>query len=220
MGITVNTIKCPECGADLEYEEGREKMFCSFCGAQIVITNDNEKIFRHIDEAAIKREETDRMVRLKQEERAAYKQSSIEKRNNLKIKALIGLGIGTALCMLIGFVFDGGYAFDFLGWGGLLVIMMIFVNGGLHSEDNDDGKVGIPEAIKQYKKEDYQTIEREFRTAGFMKVECIPVEGAGLLKKADRVESITINGLDIDTLGDKTRFFPETEVKISYYSKK
>ena len=49
----------------LDFEEGRKYIFCSYRGAKILLDNDNEYIFRHIDEASIKRAETYRIVKLK-----------------------------------------------------------------------------------------------------------------------------------------------------------
>lgn len=68
MAITLNSLKCPECGASLPVEEGCRHIFCAFCGASIAITNDHEFIFRNIDEAGIKQAETDRVVGLSQSE--------------------------------------------------------------------------------------------------------------------------------------------------------
>ena len=44
-----------------------------------VINNDNEYVYRHIDEAGIKQAETDRMVRMKQMEMAEKNRESAEK---------------------------------------------------------------------------------------------------------------------------------------------
>ena len=65
MAIKFTSVKCPECGASLPIEEGREKLFCSYCGVQIIMTNENEHIYRHIDEAKIKQAEVNQAVQLK-----------------------------------------------------------------------------------------------------------------------------------------------------------
>lgn len=38
------TIKCPECGAMLNIEEGRRQCFCSYCGTKIMIPDSSEQI--------------------------------------------------------------------------------------------------------------------------------------------------------------------------------
>ena len=53
MAIKFTSVKCPECGATLPIEEGREQIFCSYCGSKIIMTNENEYIYRKVDEAEI-----------------------------------------------------------------------------------------------------------------------------------------------------------------------
>lgn len=62
MAIKAVSIKCPESGANLNIEEGHKQLFCKYCGAKIILENDNEYIYRHIDEAEVKRAETERML--------------------------------------------------------------------------------------------------------------------------------------------------------------
>lgn len=47
MAVKFISVKCPDCGAVLPIEEGRNQVFCSYCGSQIVMTNENEYIYRH-----------------------------------------------------------------------------------------------------------------------------------------------------------------------------
>lgn len=35
-------MKCPQCGAMLNIEEGRNQAFCTYCGAKLYIDNNNE----------------------------------------------------------------------------------------------------------------------------------------------------------------------------------
>ena len=48
--VKVVELKCPSCNAALTLEEGREQIFCQYCGAKVVLHNENEHIYRHIDE--------------------------------------------------------------------------------------------------------------------------------------------------------------------------
>ena len=68
MAIKFTSVKCPECGAALPIEEGRKQMFCSYCGSKIIMTNENEYIHRFVDEAEVKRAETERIIQLKKME--------------------------------------------------------------------------------------------------------------------------------------------------------
>ena len=55
MAIRFISIKCPECGASLEIEEGRKQAFCTYCGAKVLIYDENhhEYTYRTIDEASL-----------------------------------------------------------------------------------------------------------------------------------------------------------------------
>ena len=66
MSIKLVSVKCPECGANLPIEEGRKQIFCSYCGASVIVTDENEHVYRHIDEAGIKNAETERIVRMRE----------------------------------------------------------------------------------------------------------------------------------------------------------
>ena len=63
------SLKCPECSSNLQIEEGRDKCFCQYCGAEISL-NDyySSHIYRKVDEARIKEAEYKKEVRVKQAE--------------------------------------------------------------------------------------------------------------------------------------------------------
>lgn len=66
MSVSVKSVRCPDCNAALEIEEGRKQCFCSYCGAKIELFNDNEYelITRHIDEAALEKARTEKEIEL------------------------------------------------------------------------------------------------------------------------------------------------------------
>lgn len=101
MAVNIISVKCPECGASLDIEANRHHAFCIYCGAKLIINNENEYVFRHIDEAGIKQVEADRIIQLKQMEIAEKKRVSEEKTKFLKIKiSLILAAVG--LVMIVG----------------------------------------------------------------------------------------------------------------------
>lgn len=59
MAIKMISVKCPECGASMTIEGDRKKAFCTYCGAQIILYNENEYTININNEAEIKRAETD-----------------------------------------------------------------------------------------------------------------------------------------------------------------
>lgn len=58
MAVKFISIKCPECGANLEMEQDRKVMFCSYCGRKIMMVDENEFKYdvthRHVDVAKIR----------------------------------------------------------------------------------------------------------------------------------------------------------------------
>ena len=85
MAIRFVSIKCPECGASLDVEEGRQQIFCSYCGTKVMVQNDNEYIYRHIDEASIKQAEADKIVQLRKLEIIERKRAEAAKVKRVKL---------------------------------------------------------------------------------------------------------------------------------------
>ena len=104
MSIQLITIKCPECGATLSIEDNREQAFCTYCGAKVLIHNENEYIYRQIDEAGVKQAETDRLVRMKQMELLEKKQEEAKKQKALKIKLAIIMAFLGIVMMVVAFL--------------------------------------------------------------------------------------------------------------------
>ncbi len=85
------SLKCPECGAKLKVEQNRERLFCQYCGTEIILQNENERICRHIDEAGIKRADTERLIELKKLELEAVKAKGVTE--SKKHQAIIALSL-------------------------------------------------------------------------------------------------------------------------------
>lgn len=95
MAIKFVSVKCPEYGAMLDVEEGSQQLFCSYCGAKVMIQNDNEYIYRHIDEASIKQTEASAMLRMKELElEAKEEERSREGRRIAYVIALVFVVVG------------------------------------------------------------------------------------------------------------------------------
>lgn len=58
-------LKCPECGAQLKVDPNREFVYCEYCGTKILLDKE-EKITRTIDEAEIRRAETEEKIRIQE----------------------------------------------------------------------------------------------------------------------------------------------------------
>lgn len=221
MSVKFTTVKCPECGASLQMEEGRNKMFCSYCGAQVILTNENEYVYRHIDEAGIKQAETDRMVELKKLEILEKKREEAAKIKVIKI--IISIVLGAVAIIFITKGYGGnepGYAMPGLICAMILLYMWL---GSIGNRDNDidiEDKIYIPSGANNFKNKNYQTVEAEFRSAGFSNIQCVSLQNltTGLLKKPNMVESVSINGKDIKDFNNRAKVSPNAVVVISYHS--
>lgn len=107
MAVKLITVKCPKCDADLSLEGGRDSYFCLYCGTKLIMNNENEVIYRSIDEARIKETETDRMIRLAEleirEKELELKEREIEiERKNKAIGYKVAAGLAViGVIMLI-----------------------------------------------------------------------------------------------------------------------
>ena len=89
MAVKFIAIKCPECGATLSIEEDRKQAFCTYCGAKVLVQNDNEHVYRHEDVAQMTYAETDRLIRLKELE--IQEREREERKRAKKIKIIVCL---------------------------------------------------------------------------------------------------------------------------------
>lgn len=216
MAIRFVSIKCPECGASLDVEEGRQQIFCSYCGTKVMVQNDNEYIYRHIDEASIKQAEADKIVQLRKLEIIERKRAEAAKVKRVKIIVSILMGI-----IGIGLMIAGAGMGGLVGLLVLEGVMFIWILSDKDKEDDEldfGDKVKVPSGISGYESKSYSAIEAMFVSAGFTNVRCVPLNDLtmGLLKKPGMVQSITIRGKEITSGGKK--FSPDAPVVISYHS--
>ena len=55
--INLIKLQCPNCNANLEIKEDAKFCFCTYCGTKIMLSNENEHIYRIVDEARMKEAE-------------------------------------------------------------------------------------------------------------------------------------------------------------------
>ena len=198
MAINLISIKCPECGADLSVEDDREFSFCSYCGTKVIINNDNEHIYRTIDEAGIKQAETDRIVKLRQLE--------MEERSNISRKTGIILWITiTIILLIVGII---GLTIDNEGLGMCMMLSMCvgiwgfnFLFFGKNKKKRviaGTNEVVISESMGNYHEKNFNSIVLLFKGAGFTNVTAVPLNDLNIfnMKKNGQVEEVTINGSD------------------------
>lgn len=120
--MKIISLKCPECGADIDIEEGHKQCFCKYCGTKILIDDGNSTYtYRKVDEARIKEAEVDKAIRLKELEIEQEKNLQFEKTKELKTKITI------LLCTIavISFTISYGTSYNLMGTGYLALIICI-----------------------------------------------------------------------------------------------
>ncbi len=221
MAVKLISVKCPECGATLNIEESREQAFCTYCGTRVLLHNENEHIYRHIDEAGIKQAETDRLVMLRKMELLEKKRATSQKVKTLKIVITVVLGLVMIICFGIGYSVEGSVGAIMVGMVcGIIIMYMWLMNKDKDDDDDLDfgDKAKVPSLTSDYKKMNYSAIEAMFVSAGFTNVKCIALNDLtiGVIKKPGMVDSITINGSEVLSGGKK---YPKNAaVVISYHS--
>lgn len=220
MAVKFTTVKCPECGASLQMEEGREKMFCSYCGSQVVMTNENEYIYRHIDEAGIKQAETERIVKLKELEMESQA-------NGIKKILIVVWLVSTAVLLLLGVI---GMSTDSEGLTMCLLLgMCVGMWGGIglfglakkkkRTVVNAD-EVIISESMADYSDKNFNSVLMLYKSAGFKNVNAVPMNDLNIftMKNNGKVDSVSINGEDDFDEGDV--FSKSSHITVMYHSGK
>ena len=230
MGYQLISVKCPDCGQTLSIEENRTQAFCSYCGAKILISNENEYVFRQVDEAGIKKAETDRIIRLREME-LAEKNSSLRKALTIIwiVLSLILIVIAIVLMLSPGNESMPGWAGRFLflfyacapiiGGGGYLVFKW------LPEKENEkiiekQGGIRFPNGLTPFSDKKYYAIEDSLRSTGFTNISCVNLHDLNILTalvNADKIAKITINGQQV-TSGGKL-YMPDVPIVITYHGR-
>lgn len=137
------TAKCPECGAMLNIEADRSTAFCSYCGAKLILHHDNEVIWHEIDDAMIKKAETDRIVKLNEMKLRREESQEERKLRKLSMKAgLLMLVVGIIMAVggdFLGSALNGGDSFFMMSMFGMVLFSagILFVLLGIVSNIKD-----------------------------------------------------------------------------------
>lgn len=230
MGYKLISVKCPDCGQTLSIEENRTQVFCSYCGAKVLISNENEYVFRQVDEADIKKAETERIIRMRELD-LAEKNSSLRKVLTIiwLIVTLVLLVIAVVLMLSPGNEsmpgWAGGFLFLFyacapiIGGGGYLVFKW------LPEKENEkviekQGGLRFPSGLAPFSDKKYFAVQDTLHSTGFTNITCINLHDLNLLTalvNSDKIDKITINGKQI-TSGGKM-YMPDVPIVITYHGK-
>lgn len=224
MALKMNSVKCPECGANLQIEEGRTQVFCSYCGTKIIITNENEHIYRHIDEADIRKAETDRMVRMRR--------LNMEEQGSSLKKTMTIIWMAVSLIIILICIIEMSVLDKFTN--GFLMLFYLggpVIGGGayllfklLPEKENEkvllsSGGIKLPKALFPYSDKTFEEAEIILRNAGFRNINSINAHDLviGLFEKPGKIDSITVNGEELMD-GGKV-YMPNIPIVITYHGK-
>ena len=218
--IRLISVKCPDCGAALQIEEGRQMAFCSYCGAKILLHNENEFIHRNIDEAGIKQVENDRIITMKELE-----MEEKEDRHH-RFLTIIWL-ISTIMLFLVGFIMvstgpkdgdDPGYMLIMAGMGvGMWGWLMLETGKKKRSKNRSrPGFSRVPDQALNYENLHFSAVRDALNASGFNNIRTINLGDLrlGLFKKNGSVDSITIDG---ESISSDEWYRQEGQVIISYH---
>lgn len=231
------SVKCPDCGMSLDLQDDRQQAFCSYCGAKLILQNENEFVVRHVDEAAVKNAEVAKAVQLKRAEvehdiqikqmEAAEKAQTTFLQNTYVMRLLsLSLGGVGILLLIIGYAVESQSKLSILFLIGiLLIVAAIYIwkkdGGRVTPEGVKDAaalKVKVPKIAEDFSKKNYAAVEAAFKSAGFTNVKVVPLKNLtfGVVKKPGFVESVTING-QVAKAGSK-KYSKDADVVITYHS--
>ena len=230
LGYKLISVKCPDCGQTLSIEENRTQAFCTYCGAKVLISNENEYVFRQIDEADIKKAENERIIRMRELE-IAEKNSSLR-----KVLTIIWLIVTLVLLVIAVILMLSPGNDDMPGWaGGFLFLFYAcapIIGGGgylvfkwLPEKENEkiiekQGGIRFPGELAPFSDKKYFPVEDTLRSAGFTNVTCVNLHDLNMftaLVSSDKIDKITINGKAI-TSGGKI-YMPDVPIVITYHGR-
>lgn len=219
MAIKFTSVKCPECGANLPIEEGRERLFCTYCGTQIIITNENEHTYRHVDEAEVKRAETERLVHLKELE-LEEKENERRRRGRNTAFAIAGT------LAIIGTISEIAVPYNSLGIFSIIIAMYIALFALISRKERpgrtrriiSHHEVQVTEDMASCGGKHYQAVVSLFQSAGFSSIKAVGLKDLNLLtaRKNGQVDIVSISGKDNFEEGDI--FQKSDSVIITYHS--
>ena len=218
---TVIELVCPKCLAELSYEKGREEMFCQYCGAKILVNDENTYTYRHVDEAEVRRVENEKDIKMKELELEEVTMNAQQARFDKYTKVWLTLTIVLLALGLFGSVV-GSYSFARCWTIGLIVGIWGFVLLKKMSKEEKSRRIGveITDGLVDYKNKNYNAVKLLFKQAGFSNIKIVPLNDLGLFskKKEGMVESVLINSSEKIKKGDI--YSLDSKIIIMYHSSK
>ena len=210
MEMRIVDLKCPECNAPLQVNIELEQATCNYCGNCFPIEDESKFTYRKIDEAEIRRAETERDIRIKEieaDERGERRRSPL-----LFIVVLVVIGFA---CWFVKYAFESYLQTNnseifiwVIGICGALAYILIL--GLFFWWDNNveakkkrvakmavrsEGGVRITDTIAEYAGMNCDSLSDLLKIVGFTNIKMVPLRDLETSNKKDRtVDTLTING--------------------------
>jgi hypothetical protein len=175
-----------------------------------MVVNENEYIYRHIDEAGIKKAEVDREIRLRQlelEERD--KGLNAQFRKVLFYLWVASILVVAGICLYLAFFTDdlgGMAAFDVLFYvggpvvgGGAYILFKLLPDRDEDRVMRANGGIRFPKGYEPFNEQHYDTVLSALRVSGFTNVSTVNMHDVklGIFQKQGEIEKITVSGRNI-----------------------
>lgn len=135
MSIEIKKVQCPYCGASVDSTGFTESVTCPYCDQKIIISNENEFIYREIKDAEIRKTDAEYQLELKRLEIAEKERLAREKKTKYKIIASIILGIIGAISFF--FTSSETPQLPVIGFVCLISVLYIWLSdGSKHNSHN------------------------------------------------------------------------------------
>ena len=225
---SMSSLKCPHCGAPLPPVQENVDVICSYCGSRVKITNENEYIFRTIDEAEVQRTKSERDIKLKELDLQFLK----EKSDNefLKYYNVVWAAIIAVLLIAGFFGIENAFSYaitaailGFFGKFAYKAVSKIYLESkevdNFKREKINSGYIKVPTEIglAEYKTINVDVAVRILQSAGFKNIELISLKDLHntIRKKPGDVGAVVINGTTLLLSNDL--FPPDAKVVIKYH---
>lgn len=216
------TIKCPECGATVHVEEGKNYGYCEYCGSKVLVSNENEVTYRHIDVAKMR--ELDLMEKEREDIRRKEQQIREDEKRK-QITMIIEICVALSACILGVYLFFTGFYLVsppmlFTGIGLSIFSAVLFnhiKNVRKKREEDKKAKNGLIKFPDFFDNNAY-SLHAKLEQAGFTNVRLVNLRDItlGLIKKVGEIESISVNGIDSP---NGKWFPPNSPILIQYHGR-
>lgn len=229
---TLFELKCPSCGAQLEYEEGMEYIFCKYCGTKILINDENIHTFKNIDYAEIEKAKNESKRISLQEDiiKKEYEKDEKEtKRYNKNSLIFAGILIILVLILVTSFSNNSNSMTGMV----ILIVIGLFVNFLMDRSSNRKemekqrykqrmhangvNVIELSPEIYDYENKSYEVMRSQFEALGFKNIKTVPLGDLNIFTgfRSGIVDEIRINN---EPMKD-TVYYDDDPVVIKYHSK-